>query len=106
MDVTHLDSDRRGFGAYFYKIIRLYFHVVINAYVYKDIKVYLYVNTRMCLYVNMRTHQYAHTLTHKHIHVHMCSMHLRRDTFLRVPKMKVSEFGRLCLTNEHLAFGT
>lgn len=55
-NVTHLESDRKGFGAYFYKIIRLYFYVVINAYVYKDIEVYLYVNTRMCLCVNMRTH--------------------------------------------------
>ena len=45
-------------------------------------------------------------LTHKHIYVHMCSMHLRRDTFLRVPRMKASEFGRPCLTNAHLAFGS
>ena len=30
-NVTHLESDRKGFGAYFYKIIRLYFYVVINA---------------------------------------------------------------------------
>ena len=32
--MAHLESDRKGFGAYFYKIIRLYFYVVINAYVY------------------------------------------------------------------------
>ena len=33
-------------------------------------------------------------------------MYQRRDTFLRVPRMKVSELGRRCLTNAHLAFGS
>ena len=42
---------------------------------------------------------------HRDIYVHVCSMHLRRDTFCRVPRMKIDDFGGLCLTNAHLAFG-
>ena len=90
--------------------IRLYGYILcgykrINAYVYKDIKVYLYVNTRMCLCVNMR-HINTHIRERTNTYMCICALCIYDVThFLRVQRMKASEFGRPCLTNAHLAFG-